>query len=178
MTSQIVPGANQQFHKVTPLFWGGQKNPPTMLLPSRFPHRKSPPFYGVGRLGFRKPVKLKTLGNFFQVASCNPEKWNFATCWSFFFFQIAGHWDGTVLKSLLHQKLVFFWAGNKKSFNTWQLQPFPESETTGETESGETTMTPCYACDRHDQGVVPGLLAPPKGSKENIHSTRNPSRPT
>lgn len=107
MTSQIVPGANQQFHK-TPLFGGGQKSPPTMLLRSRFPIGNLHLFTALAGLDSANRVKLKTLGNFFRLHLATPKSGISPRAEAFCFFKLPVI-GNTVLKSLLHQKLVFFW---------------------------------------------------------------------
>lgn len=48
-------------------------SPHNAAFPSRFPHRKSPPFYGVGRLETANRVKLKTWGIFFRLHLATPK---------------------------------------------------------------------------------------------------------
>ena len=137
MTSQIVPGANQQFHQ-TPLFWGGQKSPPQCCLQADFPTGNLNLFYGVGRLETANRVKLKTLG-IFSGCILQPRKVEFRHVLKLFFSNCRPlGWNSTQV--IVTPKIGGFFGRPKKklkeikkSFNTWQLQPFPESETTGET---------------------------------------------
>ena len=178
MTSQIVPGANQQFH-TTPLFWEAKKVPRQRAAYKQdFPIENLHLFTALAGLDSANRVKLKTLGIFFRLHLATPKSGISPRAAAFFFFKLPAIGMEQYSSHCYTKNWCFFLGGKKKlkeikkSFNTWQLQPFPESETTGETESGETTMTPCYACDRHDQGVVPGLLAPPKGSETKHPSIR------
>ena len=115
MTSQIVPGANQQFH-TTPLFWEAKKVPRQRAAYKQdFPIENLHLFTALAGLDSANRVKLKTLGIFFRLHLATPKSGISPRAAAFFFFQIAGHWDGTVLKSLLHQKLVFFFGRQKKT---------------------------------------------------------------
>ena len=175
MTSQIVPGANQQFHQ-TPLFWGGQKSPPQCCLQADFPTGNLNLFYGVGRLETANRVKLKTLG-IFSGCILQPRKVEFRHVLKLFFSNCRPlGWNSTQV--IVTPKIGGFFGrpkkktkGDKKKASTHDSSShfLRAKQRVKRFESGETTMTPCYACDRHDQGVVPGLLAPPKGSEQNIH---------
>ena len=177
MTSQIVPGANQRFHQ-TPLFWGGQKSPRQRAAYKQdFPIENLHLFTALAGLDSANRVKLKTLGNFFRLHLATPKSGISPRAEVSFFSNCRSL--GIRYSSHCYTKNWWFFFGEAKK----KLKEIKKASTHDSSshflrakqrvkrfESGETTMTPCYACDRHDQGVVPGLLAPPK-----LSETKHPS---
>ena len=105
MTSQIFPGANQQFH-TTPLFWEAKKVPQKCCLQADFPTGNLKLFTALAGL---KPQtgEAENLGNFFRLHLATPKSGISPRAEAFFFFKLPAI-GNTVLKSLLHEKLVFF----------------------------------------------------------------------
>lgn len=138
MTSQIVPGANQQFHK-TPLFWEAKKVPRQCCLQADFPIGNLKLFTALAGLKPQTGWSWKPW-EIFSGCILQPRKVEFRHVLKLFVFSNCRSL-GIQYSSHCYTKNWWFFFGEakkklkeiKKSFNTWQLQPFPESETTGET---------------------------------------------